>query len=75
MSLIKKIKNNHMKTSNKLLLGLLIVVILGILAANFILKKKIESKSKEKIELNSDSTSVNTADSDSIAMESAINNE
>ena len=64
-----------MKTSNKLLLGLLIVVILGILVANFSYKKKLESKSKVKIELNSDSTNVNPADSDSIAMESAINNE
>ncbi len=64
-----------MKTSNKLLLGLIIVVILGILVANFIYKKKLDSKSMIKVELNSDSTTVNPADSDSIAMESAISNE
>lgn len=64
-----------MKTSNKMLLGLFIFVILGIIIANFIYKKKLDEKSKVKIELNSDSTTVNQAESDSIAMESAINNE
>ncbi|MDP4239857.1 MAG: hypothetical protein Q8904_10365 [Bacteroidota bacterium] len=65
-----------MKTSNKLLLGLLAVVIVGMIIINIVLKKQYDSRrnSNIKIEVNttSDTTSIK---GDSIAMDEAIGNE
>ncbi|MDR3652794.1 MAG: hypothetical protein P4L34_07475 [Paludibacter sp.] len=65
-----------MKTSNKLLLGLFVVVVIFILIIDITLKKKIDSavKSQTKVEVNSPD-SIATVDSDSIAMDKAIGNE
>jgi hypothetical protein len=65
-----------MKTSNKLLLGLFAVVVLGIIIVNIILKKQFDSRQKSniKMEVNSPSDTTSNA-SDSIAMENAISNE
>jgi hypothetical protein len=65
-----------MKTSNKLLLGLFVIIVIFIIAANVTLKRNVESniKSNVRIEVNS-SDSVAAADSDSVAMEKAIKNE
>ena len=68
-------KNERMKTSNKLLLGLLILIILGIITVNIVYKTKLEHKQKNKIEViipNNDSIS---SEQDSLAMEKAINNQ
>jgi len=65
-----------MKTSNKLLVGLLALVIIGIIIANFTLKKQIDTNTKQdvKIEVNAqDSTA--TFNNDSVAMDKAIGNE
>ncbi|MDD4971007.1 MAG: hypothetical protein PHT07_16385 [Paludibacter sp.] len=65
-----------MKTSNKLLLGLLALVVICIIIANIALKKHIDTNSTQgvKIEVNQ-SDSVATADSDSVAMDKALGNE
>ena len=65
-----------MKTSNKLLAGLLALVIIGIIIANFVLKKQIDTniKPEVKVEVNAqDSTA--TFNKDSVAMDKAIGNE
>jgi len=64
-----------MKTSSKLLLGLLLAVIIGIIVVNLVYKHKLDSKAKIKIELQSTSTKVNSVDSDSIAMDNALDNQ
>ena len=64
-----------MKTSNKLLLGLFILIVLGIITVNVVYKTKLESKLKNKIEVvNSPSDSL-SSEQDSLAMEKAINNQ
>lgn len=65
-----------MKTSNKLMLGLLAVIIIGMLAVNIILKKELDTKIKSNVEIqvNTPDKTI-TVDSDSIAMQNAINNE
>lgn len=65
-----------MKTSNKLMLGLLAVIIIGMLAVNIILKKELDTKIKSNVEIqvNTPEKTI-TVDSDSIEMDKAINNE
>ena len=65
-----------MKTSNKLMLGLLAVIIIGMLAVNIIFKKELDPKIKSNVEIqvNTPDKTI-TVDSDSIEMDKAINNE
>jgi len=66
-----------MKTSNKLLLGLFAVVVICVFIANFIIKKEFDNKLKKsdiKIESNTNDSTL-TIQSDSIAMDSAIQNQ
>jgi cell division protein FtsL len=63
-----------MKTSNKLLLGLLILTILGIITVNIVYKTKLEYKQKNRIEVKSTNDSI-SSEQDSLAMEKAINNQ
>jgi hypothetical protein len=65
-----------MKKSNKLMLGLLVVIIIGLVTVNIIIKNKMDSKIKSNVEiqLNTPDSTI-TVDSDSIAMEKAISNE
>jgi len=65
-----------MKTSNKLMLGLLAVIIIGMLAVNIIIKKELDTKIKSNVEIqvNTPDKTI-TVDSDSIEMDKAINNE
>ena len=64
-----------MKTSNKLLLGLLILVVLGVIVINFVYKQKLDSKIKSKIEVvDVQNDSINNVQ-DSMAMEKAMNNQ
>ena len=64
-----------MKTSNKLLLGLLILIVLGVITVNVVYKNKLETKQKSRIEvvnINSNDSTSNVQDS--LAMENAMNN-
>ena len=64
-----------MKTSNKLLLGLLILIVLGVITVNVVYKNKLETKQKNRIEvvnINSNDSTSNVQDS--LAMENAMNN-
>lgn len=63
-----------MKTSNKLLLALLAVVIMAMFIVNVVLKSQIDKKmdAQTKVEINSVSTSDSSA-ADSIAMEQTTN--
>jgi uncharacterized protein YxeA len=65
-----------MKTSNKLLLALLAIVIVGVFIVNVIMKNRMDSqiKSKPNIETGTINDS-QSSDSDSIAMEKAMENE
>ena len=63
-----------MKTSNKLLLGFIIFVVLGILIENVVYKSKLESKQKNSIEVVTTNDSISNAQ-DSVAMENAIDNQ
>jgi hypothetical protein len=65
-----------MKTSNKLLLGLLAFVIICILIVNFAFKKQVDTsvKSNANTEINAQDSAA-TFDSDSVAMDKAIGNE
>jgi len=63
-----------MKTSNKLLLGFIIFVVLGILIVNVVYKSKLESKQKNSIEVVTTNDSISNAQ-DSVAMENAIDNQ
>jgi hypothetical protein len=63
-----------MKKSTKLLIGILIVSILAIVAVNLVFKSKLESKSKIKTEV-APPAIINSEASDSLAMDSAINNQ
>ena len=65
-----------MKTSNKLLLGLLILIVLGVITVNVVYKNKLETKQKNRIEvvnINSNDSTSNVQDS--LAMENAMNNQ
>ena len=65
-----------MKTSNKLMLGLLAVIIIGMLTVNIIIKKALDTKIKSNLEIQVNTTDKTIiVDSDSIAMQNAINNE
>ncbi len=66
-----------MKTSNKLLVGLLAFVVFGIIVVNLIFKHQVNSKTKVRTEIKTDiQTNDSVSDSsDSIAMEKAISNE
>ena len=65
-----------MKTSNKLLLGLLILIILGIITVNVVYKTKLDSKQKNRIEfINTSANDSVSSEQDSLAMEKAINNQ
>ena len=65
-----------MKTSNKLLLGLFAVVIICVFIANFIIKKEFDNKLKSDVKIESNTNdSTLTIESDSIAMDSAIQNQ
>ena len=65
-----------MKTSNKLMLGLLAVIIIGMLTVNIIIKKELDTKIKSNVEIqvNTPDKTI-TVDSDSIEMDKALNNE
>jgi|381.fasta_scaffold01283_6 uncharacterized protein YxeA len=65
-----------MKTSNKLLLGLFAFVVICIIIANIVLKKHVDSATAPGVKIEvSQSDSVATADSDSVAMDKALGNE
>lgn len=65
-----------MKKSNKLLLGLFAVVIICILIVNIVIKKKLDTKLKSDVKIESiSSDSTSSVDSDSIAMDKAIENQ
>jgi len=75
-----------MKTSNKLLLGLLILIVLGIITMNIVYKTKLEYKQKNRIEVKNSNDSISSeqvkstndsisSEQDSLAMEKAINNQ
>ena len=64
-----------MKTSNKLLLGLFILIVLGIITVNVVYKTKLESKLKNKIEVVNTTSDSLSSEQDSLAMEKAINNQ
>jgi hypothetical protein len=65
-----------MKTSNKLLLGLFALVVIGLIIINFTLKSRMDSKIKSNTQIETISTdSASTASSDSVEMEKAIGNE
>lgn len=65
-----------MKKSNKLMLGLLVVIIIGLVTVNIIIKNKMNSKIKSNVEIQINTPdSTISVDSDSIAMEKAISNE
>ena len=64
-----------MKTSNKLLLGLLILIVLGIITVNIVYKTKFDRKQKNKIEVVSTTNDSISSEQDSLAMEKAINNQ
>ena len=64
-----------MKTSNKLLLGLFILIVLGIITVNVVYKTKLESKPKNKIEVVNTPSDSLSSEQDSLAMEKAINNQ
>ncbi len=66
-----------MKTSNKLLVGFLVFVVIGIIAVKLIFKHPVNSQTKIQTEIKTDTqTNDSVSDSsDSIAMEKAINNE
>ena len=65
-----------MKTSNKLLLGLFAVVVICVFIANFIIKKEFDNKLKSDVKIESNTNdSTLTIESDSIAMDSAIQNQ
>lgn len=65
-----------MKTSNKLLLGLFVVVVICVFIANFIIKKEFDNKLKSDVKIESNTNdSTLTIESDSIAMDSAIQNQ
>lgn len=65
-----------MKTSNKLLLTLLALVIVCMFAINVILKSRLDKRIQPKtsVEVNAVENAI-TSDSDSIAMEKAMDNE
>lgn len=64
-----------MKTSNKLLLGMFILVVVGILAINFIYKKKLDKRMQIRIEQQTPAKTVTTSANDSVAMDSALQNQ
>lgn len=65
-----------MKTSNKLLLALLAIVIVSMFVVNVILKYNMDEKMKTRIQQSTTNTiSTTTSESDSILMEKAINNQ
>ena len=65
-----------MKTSNKLLLTLLAIVIIFMFVVNVILKYNMDEKMKTRIQLSTINTiSTTTSESDSISMEKAIDNQ
>jgi len=65
-----------MKTSNKLLVGLLALIVICIIIANITLKKHVDSNTAPGVKIEvSQSDSVATADSDSVAMDKALGNE
>lgn len=63
-----------MKTSNKLLLGLFLIVILAIIVVNFVLKNEMNKPAKNQIEIVQPSDT-DSLKADSVAMEEAIQNE
>jgi hypothetical protein len=65
-----------MKTSNKLLLALLIFIVICILVGNITLKNRLKSEIKSPVNIElSTNDSTATYDSDSVAMDKAIGNE
>ena len=64
-----------MKTSNKLLLGLFILIVLGIITVNVVYKTKLESKPKNKIQVVNTPSDSLSSEQDSLAMEKANNNQ
>ncbi len=65
-----------MKTSNKLLTGLLAVIVLSLIIVNVVLYRQVKQKSANKpnTQINAVSDSASSV-SDSLAMEKAIGNE
>lgn len=63
-----------MKTSNKLLLGLFLIVVVVMIILNFVLKNEMSTPANNQIETvqPSDTTSLHA---DSVAMDEAIQNE
>lgn len=63
-----------MKKSNKLLLGLFLIVILAIIVVNFVLKNEMSKPAKNQIEIVQPSDT-DLLQADSVAMDEAIQNE
>jgi hypothetical protein len=63
-----------MKTSNKLLLGLFLIVVLAIIVVNFVLKNEMSKPAKNQIEIVQPSD-IDSLQADSVAMDEAIQNE
>jgi len=63
-----------MKTSNKLLLGLFLIIILAIIVVNFVLKNEMNKPAKNQIEI-AQPSDTDSLKADSVAMEEAIQNE
>lgn len=63
-----------MKTSNKLLLGLFLIVLLAIIVVNFVLKNEMNKPARNQIEIVQPSDT-DSLQADSVAMDEAIQNE
>ena len=63
-----------MKTSNKLLLGLFLIVLLAIIVINFVLKNEMNKPARNQIEIVQPSDT-DSLQADSVAMDEAIQNE
>lgn len=65
-----------MKTSNKLLLGLFVFIIVCLIVANFTVKRKIDTSIKTDVKIETTTQdSITDFKNDSVAMDKAIGNE
>lgn len=65
-----------MKTSNKLLLGLFVFIVICLIIANFTVKKKLDTSIKTGVKFETTTQdSVTDFKNDSVAMDKAIGNE
>jgi len=65
-----------MKTSNKLLLGLFVFIVIGMIIANIIIKRKLDTAVRPDVKIETTiQDSVANFNNDSVAMDKAIGNE